>query len=200
MSKVFLMLRFFFSSFLVTLSFFFGACSTTGNVDFEHVERNGVDAVITSNEAKVTYVKEHGHIDRFCAYRESDVETVSSDGFMLGFGTTGTRESIGESSGASAVALGGRSPAVLMTRELMYRACELTMNLNTDEEKTIAVYKMFLDFIADMVKNEHDIGSQAKTATTKNTLIYASNSDDEETDDDEEDPYEDNDTDEETND
>ncbi len=150
-------------------------CSAQSRFGVRQIDRDGVDTIITSNEAKVTYIKQHGHVDRFCAYRESDVETADSQGVVLGIGS----ESIGEDSNTNAVALGGRSPAVLLARELMYRACELTMNLNTDEAKTIEVYRMFLDYASGMVKSERDVGSSAIPSTSSNRIaLPASRSDD----------------------
>ena len=167
-------------------------CSSKAELAVKEVKRFGVDAIVMDNSAKVTYIKEHNHVDRFCASRESDVEATSSQGLMLGLSSVGQGEDIGENSTNGALSLGGRSPAVLITRELMYRACELTMNLNTDTKTSIEVYKMFLDSISNIVKNEHDTGSTSTAAMPSSTQLQLSgeekgdaNIDDDEDDDDE---------------
>ena len=146
------------------LSIVFIGCSARTELEVKEVQRSGMDAVIMDNSAKVTYIKEHGHVERFCASRESDVQKTSSQGLALGFSAANQGESIGEGSTSGALSLGGRSPAVLISRELMYRACELTMNLNTDTKTSVEVYKMFLDSISNIVKNEHDTGSKSTAA------------------------------------
>jgi hypothetical protein len=104
-----------------------GGCASN-EISAKHIDREGIDAVIVDNAAKVTYIKENGHTEKFCAYRDADVESVAANGFSLGVSTGMGSESIGENSGHGALALGGRSPAVLIVRELMYRACELSIN------------------------------------------------------------------------
>ncbi len=127
-------------------------CSVPAQLTAKHIDREGVDAVIIDNAAKVTYIKENGHTEKFCAYRESDVESDSASGFVIGTGN----EAVGEQSSSGALALGGRSPMVLIVREMMYRACELSINLNADQETTLGIYKLFLGYAADIARNEHD--------------------------------------------
>ena len=149
-------------------------CSNKTELAVNEIKRSGVDAIIMDNSAKVTYIKEHKHIDRFCASRGSDVEQTSSQGLMLGLSSGNQGENIGEDSTNGALSLGGRSPVVLLTRELMYRACELTMNLNTNKKDSIDVYKMFLDSIKDIASVEHDLGSTSVVALPKSANKFES--------------------------
>ncbi len=124
------------------------------------INREGINPLVLTDDHKVTYFKQDGHRERICASREADAVATSQTGVSMGFTTLGGTETIGEQSGRGELALGGRSPLVLITRELIYRACELTMNLNTDEKTSIEVYRMFLTSLAHIAKNHINQGSQ----------------------------------------
>lgn len=104
-----------------------------------------IDSIASTSDIQMTIVKSHGDPERYCAARQSDVADTRSVGTSIGVSATSAGESIGESSSQGALALGGRSPAVLIVREMMYRACELSLNLNADNAQTLQIYKMFMD-------------------------------------------------------
>lgn len=169
-------------------------CATKSDIYVNEIQRNGLNMVIMEEESKVTYLKQPQSAERFCASRETDSLKTSFQGMGLGVSSMAGNDNISEGAGSGAVALGGRSPAVLITRELMFRACELSLNLNADLDKTISVYKIFLDSIEKIVKSEHDIGSQTAVAEVKtidditkrqDTKSSEDDEDDEEDDDDE---------------
>lgn len=128
---------------LVLLVFLAGCAANTPKPFM--LERDGIDAVVLTDDLKVSYIKQHGHIDRICASRDADAVATDESGISLGFSMMGKSESLGEQSGRGELGLGGRSPVVLIAREYLYRACEVTNNLNSNEEKTIEIYKMFLE-------------------------------------------------------
>ena len=74
-------------------------------------------------------------------------------------------KSIGGEKHQESIALGGRNPAVLITRELLYRACELSMNLNADSAGTLAIYREFLDIAQRIAATQKQEGT-ASTATS----------------------------------
>ena len=123
------------------------------------IERDGIDAIILSDDHKVSYIKQNGHIDRICASREADAVSTDESGFSLGFSALGKKEQIGEQSGRGELALGGRNPLVLLSREFLYRACELTNNHNSNEKTTIEVYKMFLTTLEKVAQTHLGAGS-----------------------------------------
>ena len=165
----------------------FTGCISNSTLPINEVKRSGINAIIMDNSAKVTYIKEHNHIDRYCASRESDSDKTSSQGIGFGLSTGTTGENIGENSTDGALSLGGRSPTVLITRELMYRACELSMNLNTDTKSTIELYKMFLNSIESITRYEHDIGSKPMSAIPQSGSILNPSNKKNKTDDDDDD-------------
>ncbi len=131
------------------------------------IERNGIAAFVSTDDHRVAYIKNHGNLDRVCASRESDA--VATDETAVSFGlssVTGQSEQVGEQSGRGELSLGGRSPLVLMSREFLYRACELSNNLNLDPQTTIAIYKMFLNSLEHLAV----ASSQTGTASVSSSL------------------------------
>ncbi len=137
------------------------------------LERNGIDVISSSSDAQMTFIKQHGNVERYCAARQSDVADTSSTGISFGAGTIGDSANVSDGSSQGALSLGGRDPAVLIVREIMYRACELSMNLNADPQTTIDIYLKFMDVMKDIADNQKGNGttglSQASTPTLKIT-------------------------------
>jgi hypothetical protein len=69
---------------------------------------------------------------------------------------------MGESVGERAVPLSHPTALVLLARELLFRACELSLNLDADAEETRDIYERFLatlEAIAPTLPVESDEGS-----------------------------------------
>jgi len=60
--------------------------------------------------------------------------------------------------------LGGRSADVLLARELLYRACELSTNLHADQELTLKIYDRFLTTLESISKYQTEPGTAAGSA------------------------------------
>lgn len=173
---------------IIVNSFLLTGCSMNSDMNVKQIERDGVVSIIMGNDAKSTYIKQHGHIDRFCASRESDSDRTFSESGNVGVGSLSQNEMVGGEVTDGALSLGGRSPTVLITREMMYRACEMSMNLNTDKENTIKIYKMFIDAVKDISRIEHDKGSKGVAAIPRTpSYIKNSKSENEENDEDNDD-------------
>ena len=119
------------------------------------VNRNGLDIVIEDGSKKATVIKDLGSTERYCRTPNPDFAAVKGGSFAL---PTGIGTSVGASESSAIDSLGGRSPAVLITRELMYRACELSLNLNADADLTRAIYTQFLSIINVALENQKDDG------------------------------------------
>lgn len=113
------------------------------------VDRNGLDIIIEDASKKATILKDPSTNERYCRAPDPDFATGQSNSMSLG---VGTGPSVGMSSGETDDSLGGRTPVVLLTRELMYRACELSLNLNSDTALTKEIYWKFLQTVDLAVK------------------------------------------------
>ena len=88
--------------------------------------------------------------ERFCRTPGPDFATGTGGGFSLGLSEN---SQVAANNTFAAIAMGGRSPGVLVTRELMYRACETAMNTNANPEQTMEIYKFFMEQALAVSKN-----------------------------------------------
>jgi hypothetical protein len=159
---------------ILSITMIFSACASKSVKPFV-TERDGVNAVSSTSDTQMTFIKKHGDADRYCAARPSDVADTSSSGVKLAGSALAESSDIGEGSSRGALSLGGRDPAVLITREIMYRACELSMNLNTDTKQTVEIYKTFLEFIKDITKKQTGTGTASVGAESTNIMSMKDN-------------------------
>jgi hypothetical protein len=102
-----------------------------------HVQKvNGLMVVSNTADVEGLIIKDRSSPEQMCAGRMVNVSDTSDVSLGVSQGTTA--ESIGVGTGM--VSLGGINPAVHMTSELMYRACELSLNLNLDNNETAKIY------------------------------------------------------------
>ena len=81
----------------------------------------------------------------------SQAETVGLNINVLNFGK-GTDDSAAESS--SEEGMMGRTPAVVLTRELLYRFCEFQLNQRLTREQAIDLYRQNLSIIREITLQE----------------------------------------------
>jgi hypothetical protein len=139
-----------------------------GNDDKGHAiyDRQGLDFLVEDANKKTTIIKDKNSLERFCRSPNPDFAFGETSAVSLGLGRG---PSIDTSSGAAIDSLGGRSPALLITRELMYRACELALNLDADVALSREIYWRFLGTIELAIKTQTGTGAQVSTVTTSAT-------------------------------
>ena len=138
------------------------------------IDRQGIDVVAADYARQFTYFKERGATERYCRGPGPDAITTSSSGVQLGVPTqAGALGEVGSSATRGGVDLGGRNPAVLISRELLYRACELASNINADPATERQIYKDFLDAIVSISKNQVSAGNAALAANPTAPVLPA---------------------------
>ena len=126
--------------------------SVTEKTTLRSINKHNVteDAILTSvGTEQLTYIKRHKSLIRFCSETNTDADTTKN--FGVGLAEFGQSVSIGD--GNSTLGLGGRNPEVLITRELMFRTCELTLNANLDAENSVKLYLRTLTTLKELFKN-----------------------------------------------
>lgn len=114
-------------------------------------ERGGVSMVVIPGNSRETYFSDPKSMERHCRAPSPDVSLTASEGVSLNVPSLTGKGGSGVTEDASmgALSLGGRSPAVLISRELLYRACEITNNLNLPPDQAL---KLFQEVMAAIVK------------------------------------------------
>jgi len=150
-----------------------GCVTSPGSNVNDLKERKGVSALLIPAEYREVYFKDIHTKERYCRSPGPDFSVQSSDGTSVGVSSPVPsigEEKVGFGSGQSAFGLGGRSADVLLTRELMFRACELTSNIDADKETTIAVYKRFLETVEKLSLIQTGVGTKVKSSKIKTIL------------------------------
>lgn len=127
----------------------------------------GVSVLHSSGAEQFSYIKQHKSMVRFCTETDTDVEGTSSGGLSL----SAAGDSIGDKSSSGAVTLGGRDPTVLITRELMFRACELALNTNLKPRDARKVYMGTLNVLIDIIKVHKGSGTKSVAVAAAETDI-----------------------------
>lgn len=146
---------------------FISGCSlmSTPGSDVETLyERNGTDIILIPASYREAYFTKPASGERHCRAPDPDFTVQSSEGVSLSDALASTAsESVSLGGGQAAMSLGGRSPDLLITRELMYRACELASNINADEDTTIKIYTQFLKTIENISQSQTGNGTSSAT-------------------------------------
>lgn len=103
----------------------------------------GLEVITVPEGQRVMLIKSPDDVERVCSPRESDQGFSVSEGVQLSLPGAGGG-TIGEQIGAQAVPLAHPTAIVLLARELLFRACELSLNLDADPAETRAIYERFL--------------------------------------------------------
>lgn len=122
------------------------------------IDRAGVDIIAADSTRQLTYLKERSTTERFCRGPGADSMNTASDGVSFQLPIQGSTVGLGEQKTLGSVDLGGRNPAVLIARELMYRACELASNTNADAATERQIYLQFLQAVLSISKSQVGTG------------------------------------------
>lgn len=153
-----------------------GGCGVMPQSQFEGklFERAGVSMVVAPADARETYFSDVKSLERHCRAPSPDVSVTASEGFGFSLPLpklTGAEPDVGADEQQGALSLGGRDPAVLIARELMYRACELSNNLNLSAADTLKVYERFLQSIEKIAAVQTGAGVSSLAATAGDSRV-----------------------------
>lgn len=122
------------------------ACSTAQYPEPRQsmIETNHV--LTTTSGQGQTYVFRKDADFILCTNSQPDAAFDQSEGLDLTIGLVNTgSDSGGVSEGDQELELAGRSPALLMSRELFFRACEFSHNYKLTQQEAKALYEKTLD-------------------------------------------------------
>lgn len=128
------------------------------------IDRQGIDLVMAPGDAQGIFIKDTASRERFCRSPSPDVAATLGEAVNANVGSAGAQKGLGFELSRGALALGGRDPHVLLARELLYRACELTMNVNADTALSLKIYERFLVSVETIAKAQIGAGSAALAA------------------------------------
>ena len=153
-----------------------------GGVDFipkldtEPMDKSGV--VYGTGSLSTTIVQDRQNLQKFCLGRGGDAAFEQSESgdiavSLVSIGNSSS-ESAEESESSGEEEMSGRTPAVLMTRELFYRACELMMNAQLDKTESIQIFNNVLRTVGQGWERE---GANTKVSVGDQLTVESSNTD-----------------------
>lgn len=131
-----------------------------------------ITTVTTTAETTATTFKQKNSLKQMCAAPSPDATFNSSDSDSLSIALVNNSKNSSDGVGASMAEGGnemnGRSPAVLITRELFYRLCETYTNFNLTKEEALPLFQKVLDLVgqgwtAEAAKTAVSIGPVSNT-------------------------------------
>jgi hypothetical protein len=104
----------------------------------------GLEVLTIPEGQRVMLVKGPDDTERVCAPRESDEGMGYSEGLSIALPGD---ERIGGDVADQPIALAHPTGIVQLAREMLFRACELSLNVNADPAETLRIYDRFLDVL-----------------------------------------------------
>jgi hypothetical protein len=139
-------------------------------------ERDGISMVVVPSNSRETYFSDPKSMERHCRAPSPDVSLTSSEGVSINVPSpAGGGVGLGEDTSTGALGLGGRSPAVLISRELLYRACELSNNLNLPRDQALKLFQDILAVIVKISTTQTGSGTAAVASATYDPRVQAPN-------------------------
>ncbi len=138
------------------LVFVFSGCAAM-NDDHDVININDKFQSLTFTEdLQNTYFKKGKHGVRLCTEPDPDEAQTFT------YGISDTAPKIGDlqlEDATGGLALGGRNPEVLIARELLFRACELSLNVDANYDQMRSIYTEFLTAVKEIAKYQRGNGS-----------------------------------------
>ena len=136
---------------------FASGCAANPFEDRVHVvSAGGLDVITYNSELDVAIQRTSSADGRYCLSPRTDAVPLQSVGLAL------SERQIGgsDASGDGAATLGGRSPAVLITREVMYRTCQFSLNNDMTPAQALSLYQRALSTVQAIAAAENQPGTQ----------------------------------------
>ena len=153
-----------------------GACSQLPGPTMKSHDLSGSHIYSSGPSLSNFVVQDRNNPRKICADRGADAAFEFSEEGNFSLSLVSVGKSDGEKSSAKENSgeeeMVGRTPAVLIARELLYRTCELSMNYSLTKEEAISLFKGTRDsiekgWVSEAAKTTITIGD---TLTNKNSV------------------------------
>ncbi|WP_440056901.1 hypothetical protein ACSLBF_18645 (plasmid) [Pseudoalteromonas sp. T1lg65] len=144
--------------------FLLGACasSTVNESVSSRYSVGSLEVVAKSAEQQIVVFQGENAKQKYCVSPAPDAVATRSEGFSVTVPKTG----LGEADNVGADMLGGRNPTTLISRSLLYRTCELSLNQQLSKEEALALYRDTLETITKIAASALGTGTSGAQANT----------------------------------
>lgn len=152
---------------LLSICFLFSSCAVSElRHEDESIIREVGDIDIYSEDGErgmVFIFPESSSREKYCFAPSPDAVREASGGLSLNLPSIAGEPSASGSNSAQiqGLSLGGRNPAILITREIMYRTCEFSNNFSLSKDEAKEFYLKNLDFLKAVLPSQVESASAA---------------------------------------
>ncbi|TVZ56763.1 hypothetical protein OD91_2061 [Lutibacter sp. Hel_I_33_5] len=142
-------------SFLLIFAHLFLNCVSSKNLQHNNLvhDREGIDIAATSPDSRLSFFIKKTANEGYCLAPPPDALLNASNDISGSIKTLDNSDKFSDSNSIGATLLSGRTPSVLIIRELLYRACELSVNHSLSKSEVTNIYKTFLEMAEKITKN-----------------------------------------------
>ena len=145
------------------LGFILTGCMSLPDIaDPTTMKVGGLELVSKTAESEMIVFRTPDDKEKYCMAPPPDAVPTSGEGVSFGGGSS----RIGEAANLGADILGGRSPATLITRELLYRTCEISLNYKLSKKEALSLFRDTLKSITKISATLNGAGTAPLEAST----------------------------------
>lgn len=131
------------------------ACTTAYKPEPKLLSLQKNSSIAVTAGVSQTFVRNKGANYTLCTQSMADAAFDEGSGGDISYALiNASKDEISAVSDANEVEMAGRTPAVLMARELLFRACEFSSNFGLNKKEAMDIYNKTLDTIGNVWATE----------------------------------------------
>jgi hypothetical protein len=152
---------------LVVMSFLTSACSTIEAPSPETFNITANSSISVTAGTSQTFVRSQSANYQLCSQPMPDVAYDKGDDADINYSFINTSsDQVSAQDNSDEVEMAGRTPAILMAREMFYRTCEFSTNFGLNKQEALSLYQQTLKTIGNVWASE----AQNTTVTVGDTI------------------------------
>jgi hypothetical protein len=152
---------------IIVVSFLASACSTIEKPSPETFKIEADSSISVTAGTSQTFVRSQSANYQLCSQPMPDVAYDKGDDADINYSFINTSsDQISAQDNSDEVEMAGRTPAILMAREMFYRTCEFSTNFSLNKQEALSLYQQTLKTIGNVWASE----AQNTTVTVGDTI------------------------------
>jgi predicted lipoprotein with Yx(FWY)xxD motif len=152
---------------LVVMSFLTSACSTIEAPSPETFNITANSSISVTAGTSQTFVRSQSANYQLCSQPMPDVAYDKGDDADINYSFINTSsDQVSAQDNSDEVEMAGRTPAILMAREIFYRTCEFSTNFGLNKQEALSLYQQTLTTVGNVWASE----AQNTTVTVGDTI------------------------------
>jgi len=122
---------------------------------------DGIDIYSEDGERGLMFIMDSSTTEKYCLAPSPDAVVSGAEGVGLTLAGKDSSSSISNEGQIGTLGLGGRAPSILITRELLYRTCEFSLNYRLDKDEALAFYRENLKALQALLPAQTELGDSS---------------------------------------